>query len=186
MKKRRSEAAAGVRRVVLIGFMGAGKSAVGRRLADRLGWRFADLDEAVERRDGRSIPEIFEAEGEARFRELEAGAARELLHGEEVVVATGGGWAARPGRLDSLPAGSLSVWLEVGAREAVRRAAREPGRRPLLAGNDPVEAARELLERRRAHYAAADVRVDTGGRSVDDVTTRILEILEDHESETHG
>lgn len=174
-----------ISRIVLVGFMAAGKTSVGRALAGRLGWRFADVDEKVEGDTGLGVPEIFERLGERRFRELEERAAAELLEEEAVVVATGGGWAARPGRLEGLGAGTVSIWLEVGPEEAVRRVATQPGGRPLLDVEDPVAAATALVEERSEHYRRATWRVDTEGRSVDDVTSRILEILSEHGMETH-
>lgn len=173
-----------VQRVVLVGFMGAGKSAVGRSLAQRLGWSFSDVDTLVEDRMGRSIPEVFRTEGEAAFRIAEARAASDALDEKHVVVATGGGWAAQQGRLESLPDGTLSVWLSVSAEEAARRVESDSAGRPLLDGADPAEQAARLLADRTCFYRLADVRVDTEGRSVDDVTTRILEILEEYEFET--
>lgn len=175
-----------VTRVVLVGFMGAGKTSVGRTLAERLGWRFVDVDDAIEDEACSTVPEIFERLGEARFREMEERAAAAALRNEEVVVASGGGWAVRPGRLAELPPGTISIWLDVDAEEAVRRASGEPGARPLLEGNDPLRAARELLGRRREHYAAATWRVDTAGRSVDDVTARILKLLATHGMEANA
>lgn len=166
-----------VARVILVGFMGAGKTSVGRRLARMLDWRFVDLDDAIERAEGCTVSEIFERFGEARFRAAEARVAAGLVVQEEVVIATGGGWATVSGRLDALPAGTLSIWLDVEPEEAVRRSAEQPGSRPLLAGGDPLRAARELLRRRRAGYASAMERVDTTGRSVDDVIGRVLEVL---------
>ena len=167
-----------VSRIVLVGFMGAGKSSVGRALARELGWRFVDADTAVEERAGMPVPEIFRRHGEARFRALEAEAMDALLEERNVVVAAGGGWAtADEGRLAGLPAESLSIWLDVGAEEAVRRAEEEPGRRPLLAVEEPVARARELLGARERAYAAASLRVDTDGRTVDDVTARIRRML---------
>jgi len=166
-----------VTRVILVGFMGAGKTSVGERIAAALGWRFVDLDDAIEQEEGRSVPEIFEHFGEARFRAVEARAAAEHLVREDIVIATGGGWAAVEGWRDALPAGTLSVWLDVDPDEAVRRAAQETGRRPLLAGEDPLRAAQALLRRRRAGYASAMERVDTTGRSLDDVTVRVLEVI---------
>lgn len=174
-----------VSRIVLVGFMGAGKTSVGRALAERLDWLFADVDDAIEEEMDASVADIFERFGEGRFRDLEERKAMELLSGDEVVLATGGGWAARPGRLESLPAGTVSVWLEVGPREAVRRAEGQAGKRPLLDVGDPITTARELLSARARHYARATCRVDTEGRSVDDVTSRILEILGTHGLETH-
>lgn len=164
-------------RILLVGFMGAGKTSVGRLLAERLGWRFQDFDDVVEERAGRSVAEIFEQDGEDRFRVLEAEVADELLRGHEVVLGSGGGWAAVPGRIEAVPAGTAVVWLRVDAREAVRRASEQPGRRPLLAGPDAVERARILLSGRAAVYRSAPFGVDTDGRSVEDVTARILEVL---------
>ncbi len=164
-------------RVLLVGFMGAAKSTVGAALARRLGWRFADVDAEVELRAGASVAEIFAEQGEEAFREMEARAAADLLSADGVVVAAGGGWAATPGRLGSVPAGTLSIWLDVSAEEALRRAGSPPGRRPLLEVERPLETARALVETRRSAYAAANGRVDTEGSSVDDVTARVLGIL---------
>ena len=157
--------------------MGAGKSSVGRALARELGWRFVDADAAVEARAGLSVAEIFERHGEARFRALEAETMQDLLDVRCLVVAAGGGWAAEEGRLRELPAGTVSVWLDVAAEEAVRRVARQPGQRPLLEVHDPAARARRLLEARRPAYAAAGLKVDTDGRTVDDVTARIRRML---------
>lgn len=173
-------------RVVLIGFMGAGKSEVGRALAARLGWRFLDFDEVIEQGAGRSVREIFEAEGEAAFRRMEADVADALLGEEGVVLATGGGWAAAPDRLANLPEGSVSVWLRVSVAEALRRSRAAPGSRPLLEGPGVESRASELLRTREPFYAAADAGVDTDGSTVEDVTARILEILATFGIETNA
>jgi shikimate kinase len=167
--------------MVLVGFMGAGKTTVGRSLARHLGWRFVDMDAAIEGKVGASVTDIFERYGEGRFRDMEEKTAERLLSRDRVVIASGGGWAARPGRLGAMPDGTASVWLEVQPEEALRRVGSQAGRRPLLDVGDPLSAARSLLDERAEHYAGADVRVDTTGRSVDDVTERILEIFEEHE-----
>lgn len=166
-----------VRRIVLVGFMAAGKSSVGPCLARLLEWDFRDVDACVEAEEGRSIARIFAEAGEGWFREAEARMTEALLAADRVVLAAGGGWGATPGRLRSLPEGTRSVWLRVSAEEAVRRAAVAAGERPLLAGPDPLTAARSLLERRIPAYAEADVRVDTEGRTVEDVAARILNLL---------
>lgn len=157
--------------------MGAGKTTVGRALAAALGWRFLDLDDAIEAEAGVDVPEIFRRWGEPRFRDLEARVAERLLREDEVVLGTGGGWGAHGERLAALPAGTESFWLRVSPETAVRRAANEPGRRPLLEGADPLERARALLARREAGYGRARWAVDTEGSTVDDVTARILAIL---------
>ena len=164
-------------RVLLVGFMGAGKTSVGRRLADALGWRFVDFDDAVEAMAGASVREIFEAHGEAHFRELEDRVASRLLPETGVVLGAGGGWAAVPRRLETVPVGTATVWLDVGLETALGRAAGQPGARPLLEGPDARDRAAHLMRERRRFYAAARWRVDTEGSSVEDVTARILKIL---------
>jgi shikimate kinase len=159
--------------VVLLGFMGAGKTVVGALLAERLGWTHVDLDREIERREGRRIAEIFAADGEARFRQLEAEATARVGRSAGIVLSPGGGWITRPELLGLLGAGTLSVWLKVGAEEAVRRAAAAPGERPLLAGADPLAAARRLLAEREPLYARADLVVETEGRSPVEVAEEI-------------
>ena len=159
--------------MVLLGFMGAGKTVVGALLAERLGWIHVDLDREIERREGRRVAEIFAADGEARFRRLEAEATARVGRSAGIVLSPGGGWITRPGLLDVLGAGTLSVWLKVGAEEAVRRAAAAPGERPLLAGADPLAAARRLLAEREPLYARADLAVDTEGRAPSEVAEEI-------------
>lgn len=165
-------------RIVLVGFMGAGKSSVGRALASRLSWRFEDLDEVIVKRSGRTIETWFREVGEAAFRAEEDAVSRELLRESRLVLASGGGWAVNAGRLASLPPDTLSIWLDVDADEALRRMAGDSVPRPLLGGPEAREEARRLLDLRRDAYDSANVRVDTNGRSVEDVTSRILEILE--------
>lgn len=167
----------GFRRLLLVGFMGSGKSSVGPRVARALGWAFHDFDATVEAEEGRSVARIFADSGEAWFRQAEDRVARRLLALDGVVLASGGGWAAEPGRLGTLPAGTRSVWLKVSPEEAVRRAAGEAGRRPLLLVPDPLVEARRLLQERSPRYGECDLEVDTDGRSVEDVTARILEAL---------
>lgn len=163
-----------VRRVVLLGMMAAGKSAVGRALAARLGWRHVDLDREVERAAGRSVAAIFAAEGEPAFRAREAAATAALAGAERLVLSPGGGWVTLPGVLESLGPGTLSVWLQVEPEEAVRRAAAAPGERPLLSGRDPLAAVRRLLAEREPLYARADLALPTGGRSVDEIVRALL------------
>jgi shikimate kinase len=164
--------------------MGSGKSRVGADLASRLDWRFADADDVVEREVGITIAEIFSTLGEPRFRALEDGATRTLLMEDRVVIASGGGWSAVPGRLRDLSADTATVWLRVSAEEALRRAENQPRSRPLLRVSDALSAARELLQVRAPLYAEAHHEVDTEGFSVEDVSTRVLELLGLYESTT--
>ena len=164
-------------RVLLIGFMGSGKTSVGKRVAAGLGWRFADFDDAIEAEAGMSVAEIFATRGEPYFRAFEERVAERLLAGRNVVLATGGGWAAAPGRLRGVPAGTATFWLQVSAPEALRRASGAAGTRPLLARPDAPEEALRLISRRAPYYKEAMWAVDTERSSVDDVSASILEIL---------
>jgi shikimate kinase len=154
--------------------MGAGKSTIGPLLARALGWEFLDVDAELVRRSGVSVPGWFERFGEARFREEEARLTTELCARERLVLAPGGGWAAHPGGLDTLPPGTGLVWLRVSAEEAVRRCSAEPGARPLLAGPDPLEHARRILAEREACYARAHYAIDVDGRTPAALTTEII------------
>jgi shikimate kinase len=155
-----SAATARWQRVVLVGFMGSGKSTVGRLLASRLGWSFVDLDEHVEKREGASVEELFRTRGEAAFRALEREAGAAALAHPSTVLAPGGGWSLAPGRLDELPEGTLTVWLQVTPETAVRRATGHGRVRPLLGGADPVGRARELLREREGVYGRAALHLD--------------------------
>ena len=171
-----------VARIVLVGFMASGKSTVGRRLAERLGWDFIDFDEEIERRAGRSIGDIFRQDGEAAFRALEAKLTAEWRNAESVVLAPGGGWVTQPGLLDSLGPRSVVVWLRISAAEAVRRTASAQVHRPLLAGADPLATAERLLRQREPLYRRADVVVDSDARGPDELASAILREISGRES----
>lgn len=164
-------------RVLLVGFMGSGKTSVGRALARRLGWRYVDFDDEIAEAAGASIPEIFSRHGESHFRQLEAEVARRLLTDSGVVLGSGGGWGAVPGRLTNLPSGTESFWLQVSPATAVRRASAQPGGRPLLDRGDALEEASRLLAERAPSYGAAKWAVDTEDSTVEDVAARLLDIL---------
>lgn len=163
-------------RIVLVGFMAAGKTTVGRRLAERLGYRFVDLDREVERRRGRPIPEIFRHEGQAAFRRLEAEATRAIDDLDRVVVAAGGGWMARPELRDRWP-DAVRVWLKVGPAMAVERLRGALGSRPLLDAEDPVVTARRMLAEREDAYGRAELAIDTEGRDPQEIVAGIVERL---------
>ncbi len=164
-------------RVVLVGFMGAGKTAVGRRLARRLGYRFEDIDRRIEARHGCTVAAVFEERGEAAFRALEEEEARALRAIPGLVVATGGGAFAQPATRALLQEGALTVWLQCNLDSALRRI-RPDGRRP-LAGNR--EIMRALLTEREPSYRQADAAVDTSRRTPREVVDRIVELIEGHE-----
>jgi shikimate kinase len=151
-------------KVVLVGMMGAGKSTVGKLLADRLGYDFVDLDAEVEALAGRSIPEIFDAGGETRFRELEEEATVRQDEAGGTVLAAGGGWMARPEIRDRWP-GSVRVWLRVTPEESWNRLADDAAARPMLDPAHPTESLERLLAEREAAYALAEISVSAGDAS---------------------
>lgn len=156
--------------IVLVGFMGAGKTTVGRALAARLGLPFVDSDRQIEQAAGSAVREIFAAQGEPAFRELERTTIVALLAGPDVVLALGGGAVQDP-RTRAALAGVPVVFLQVDLAQATARTGPD-GRRPMLQRPDLPE----LFERRQAGYReVATVTVATGGLSVDAVVDAVLE-----------
>ena len=147
--------------IILVGLPGAGKTTAGRLAAARLGWTFVDLDEAIVAASGRSIPELFAAEGEAGFREREREATRGLVGARRLVIAPGGGWMTNPGCPELLRPPGRIIHLRVGVATALDRVARSGAVRPLLAGPEPAAALAALHARRAAAYASVDAEVDT-------------------------
>jgi shikimate kinase len=155
--------------IVLVGFMGAGKTTVGRRLARELGLPFSDLDDAIESRLHRTVREIFAVDGEAAFRQAEHQTLAELLTGPELVLAAGGGAAEHAGSQQLLREAPV-VYLQVGYAEALRRVGGDAGR-PMLARPDLAE----IFQRRLAAYeAVATLTVPTGGRGTAAVCADVL------------
>jgi shikimate kinase len=163
-----------LRTVFLVGFMGAGKTSVGRALSLRLGLPFEDLDDRIQHREGKTIEQIFREAGEAEFRKAETAALRELL--EEScsplrVVALGGGAFVQPANAALIEeAGIHSVFLDAPVEELLRRCEDEPKERPLR--QDPKQF-RELYEKRRQSYMKAVVRIETHGKDVDTVAAEV-------------
>jgi shikimate kinase len=173
----------GARAVILIGFMGAGKSSVGRALAEQLGWTFQDLDERIELREGRRVPEIFRDSGESGFRQAEHLALRDLLRelrtGAERVVALGGGAFVQKDNAALVGAGGVpTVFLDAGVEELWQRCRRQAEQqrieRPLVGS---VERFAELYEARRRHYMKASFRQETSGKTVQEIAAEVIQAL---------
>lgn len=169
---------ASTRHLVLVGLMGAGKSTVGAACAERLHRPLLDTDHLVETAAGRSVREIFDAEGEAGFRALERDAVERAADGDPAVIACGGGVAVDPANRAVLRDRGFVVWLDAPVDALADRASRAPGVRPLLAVGDPVATLERLADERHDAYAGiAHVRIDTADRSVAAVTDLVLEAL---------
>jgi shikimate kinase len=169
-----------VTRIALVGLPGAGKSTVAKLLARRLGCSSADVDSEIERMAGRSVPAIFDEEGEERFRDLESRAlAKVMEQSEPIVLSCGGGILGRAPNRELLKAHARIVWLKVDPAKAAERL-RSPGEaaRPLLREGPLEERLRTLLEARREGYeGTAEAIVDTDGCTPEQVTDRIAMIL---------
>ena len=163
-----------VRAVVLVGFMGAGKSSVGRELSQQLGWAFEDLDDRIEAREGRSVEQIFSESGEATFREAEHLALQELiseLKSEPRVLALGGGAFVQNNNAELLASSGLpTVFLNASPEELFRRCEEQGANRPLR--RDRAQFF-ELYKKRLPHYSKAVLQIDTTGKDVTSVTREI-------------
>jgi shikimate kinase len=165
--------------VILVGFMGAGKSVCGRLLARRLGRCFVETDDLIVARTGRSIPDIFREQGEEAFRRLEAEAVEALRLKSGEVIATGGGLPCFEGRMEALRELGTVVWLRGELADLLERA-RRLGGRPMLEGRSAADID-ALYRAREPHYARAHVTVDTSPLGVDQVVARLVSVLREHD-----
>ncbi|MFT4111502.1 shikimate kinase [Silvibacterium sp.] len=168
------------RRIILIGFMGAGKSTTGRLLARALGWRFADSDELIQKQAGRTIAEIFSTDGEPAFRALESSVICEHSHGEKLVLALGGGAIEHPATREHLHAmpNTRVVYLEAPLELMIQRCLEEPGgaTRPILADRTHLA---DRFQSRLPHYRSAHLTVPTAHLTPEQVVDQILAALEE-------
>jgi len=170
---------AGARSIVMVGMMGAGKTAVGRRVAARLGWHFVDADQAIEEAAGLPVEEIFARHGEPHFRSGERNVIARLLADGPMVLATGGGAFMDAETRARIAASGLSVWLRADVETLVRRTGRRTDR-PLLKAGDRRETITRLVAQRYPVYAEADIVVDTDDGPPEDTVERVLAALAAH------
>jgi shikimate kinase len=167
------------RSIVLIGFMGAGKSSVGRLLEKRTGLARFDTDEKITAKSGLTIPEIFSLHGEERFREMETEALQSFSNEKAAIIVTGGGIVLREANVDLMHQLGTIVWLDANEEVLLQRASRK-GNRPLLQTEDPRNKFSELLRTRVPLYAKiAEVRIDTSTLIHDEVADMILDKIDD-------
>ncbi len=159
--------------IALVGFMGTGKTSVGRLVADQLHFEFLDTDELIQTGTGRTITDIFARDGEPAFRALEQKIVQELAGRRKTVISTGGGLPVHPDNLARLKQHALVVCLW-SSPEKIWERVRHQGHRPLLHDPDPLAKIRELLAAREPFYKQADVLLNTELRSVREVAQQVI------------
>ena len=150
-------------RIYLIGFMGSGKTTYGKQIARMLDYDFLDMDQWIIEQEGKTIPEIFAEDGEARFRELETAAIREMDQHQKVVIATGGGLPCHTDNMQKLKSSGLTIYLQLPPKALLSRLKVSKTKRPLLEGKSEEEmyaTIQEMLREREPYYSQADMIID--------------------------
>jgi len=169
--------------IALIGFMGTGKTAVGQLLAKKLDRKFIELDSLIEQQAGKSIPDIFQQDGEIAFRELEIELTKQIAKAKYSVIACGGGIVLNKINIDRLREGARIVHLTASPRVILKRTSSEEGQRPLLEVDNPTLTIGELLKFRKPFYKrAADITINTSKLDIKAVAEQIIEKLKEDES----
>jgi shikimate kinase len=171
-----------VKALVLVGFMGAGKTTVGKLLAGKLSLKFVDTDELIENKAGMPVSEIFETCGEDRFRDMETEVLKDVVLKGDAIVSSGGGIVIREDNRKVLKNGAFVVYLKADATEILSRVSGERGKRPLLNVDDPQAEIERLLKTRQPLYEnVSDIIVDTTNMDIIKITELII-----YEATNHG
>jgi shikimate kinase len=168
--------------IALIGFMGTGKTAVGRALAKKLGKSFIELDPLIEQKAGKTIPEIFQEDGEIAFRELEIMVTKEAARQKDVVIACGGGIVLNKINIDRLKKEAVIVYLTASPKVILKRTLNDDEERPLLKVANQTQTIKELLRFRKPFYErAAAFTINTSRLNIDSVAAQIITRLKEYE-----
>lgn len=167
-----------MKNIVLTGFMGAGKSAVGKKLAERLGLQVIDTDDVIEEESGMKISDIFSEFGEDHFRKLERMAVERLSTFDNHIIITGGGVVLNKENIENLRKNGIIVYLHA-APEVLYERVKSETHRPLLQVDNPVKKIKELFEHRAQFYADNDIEVDTSNLTVDEVAEKIIKAVKE-------
>ena len=168
--------------IALIGFMGTGKTAVGKALAEKLGKEFLELDPLIEQKAGKTIPEIFKEDGEIAFRELEIEVTKEVSKKKNAVIACGGGVVLNKINIDRLKKEAIIVYLTASPRVILKRTLNDAEERPLLKVANPALTIRELLRFRKPFYKrASDITINTSKPDINSVVEEIIDKIKEHE-----
>lgn len=165
-----------MRNIVLIGFMGTGKTVVGKMLAERLGMEFLELDEIIEEKEGFSIKEIFEKKGEPYFRKIEKNVVKEAANKKGIVISAGGGAIVDDENFMTLKKNGMLICLEASPDSILKRT-KGLTCRPLLNVADPMKKIQELLKKREPYYKKADLCVNTDNLTIEEIVVEIIRQL---------
>jgi len=162
--------------IYLVGFMGSGKTVVGKLLSEKLNLKFVNMDELIEEREGVTIADIFSLKGEAYFRALEKDILEEVSTLKPCVVSTGGGVVVKPVNIETIKKSGVMIWLDANV-DTIYERTKSSAHRPLLNVDDPKKKIQTLLDSRKAFYSQADHTINTSGLSIDEVTEDILRMI---------
>ncbi len=166
-----------MRNIILFGFMGTGKTAIGKALAEKLKMKFVDMDDLIEEREGTIISEIFASKGEPYFRRVESRVAEDVAGQTGLVVATGGGVVLKCENVRTLESTGTGVCLNASP-EMIYERVRDESHRPLLDVEDPLKRIREMLEARKPYYARVKHQLNTDQLTVEEAVGKVTEIVE--------
>ncbi|SHG66855.1 shikimate kinase [Thermosyntropha lipolytica DSM 11003] len=169
--------------IVLIGFMGTGKSSIGIKLAEKLNMKFVDMDREIEKLTGMTVAELFRRHGEIRFRSEEKLMAQKLSRQKNLVIATGGGVVLKEENIKALRENGILICLTAHPEDIFERVRRKRNQRPLLKKNLQIEDIEAMLKERAPFYAVADLEVNTSGREIDEVVEEIISYIKKLEAE---
>lgn len=159
--------------LILIGFMGTGKTTVGRKAAQRLGMKFVDTDQEIEKVTGMSVKALFKKHGEIRFRSEEKAAVYRIIRQDNQVIATGGGLVVDPENLEKLKQNGFLISL-TAEPEVIYERVKSKKTRPLLQTESPLDTIKTLLQQREAIYMSADQVIDTSSLALEEVVEKVL------------
>ena len=169
-----------MKNIVILGFMGTGKTSIAQQLAKDLGLEFVEMDSIIEDREGITINQIFATKGEPYFRKVESEVAHELANKEGLVISAGGGVVLNSQNIDTLQKNGILICLDAEPEEILKRVSKEI-HRPLLNVEDPfpLEKIKELLNFRKPYYGRIAIHVDTTGKDIEEVVGKVKELVEE-------
>ena len=163
-------------RIILIGFMGVGKTTIGKIIAKKLKLNFVDMDNYIEKREGKSISKIFEEYGEQHFRELESESLKDLIKSDNIVISTGGGIVTKKENSDILKKEKIVIFLDANTQTILNNIYKEIDKRPLLSNSKNIEyTISNLLNQRYEKYnSICDIKIDINEKNIEEVVSQIL------------